>query len=166
MQEEQLGSSCNMSCIHSLELVDLRIRSLGDIFSPGSPFAALKELVLNNNNITSMAALGGLQNLTSLRISNNRLGDAEPDCLSFEAPRRSPSQNDPAAERGLHGALLPSLQLLDIAGNGLTSLLPLKLQHLPLLRSLLVQNNELQQLDGLSGLQQLQEVLADKNKVR
>lgn len=153
-----------MSCIRSLELAHLRIRNLGDVFNPGSPFLALKELVLDNNSITSLASLAGLQTLTTLRISNNRLGDAEPNCLSFAAPRSS-SQSI-TAEGDMQDSLLPSLQVLDIAGNGLTSLLPLKLQCVPHLRSLFAQDNELQQLDGLSGLQQLQELVADRNKIR
>jgi Leucine-rich repeat (LRR) protein len=53
-----------------------------------------------------------------------------------------------------------------MAGCGLASLVPLQLQCLPALRSLFVQGNELSRLDGLEGLLQLKELVADKNRIR
>ncbi|WIA10534.1 hypothetical protein OEZ85_010722 [Tetradesmus obliquus] len=100
--EEQLGSSCSLTAIRSLDVSGLRIRDVGSVFIRGTPFASLAELVLDDNPISSLAPLAGLT----------------------------------------------------------------ALQWLPGLRSLFVSGNELQRLDGLEGLGQLRELVADRNKIR
>jgi Leucine-rich repeat (LRR) protein len=167
-QEEQLGSSCSLSAIRSLDVSGLRIRDVGSVFVPGTPFASLAELVLDDNTVSSLAPLAGLAALQVLKLSNNRLGEADPACISFamsvqagEQAAGSTAQNQQQLQ-----SLLPNLQVLQLSGNGLTSLRPLQLQWLPGLRSLFVGGNELQRLDGLEGLGQLRELVADRNKIR
>lgn len=75
---------------------------------------------------------------------------------------QGPTSSTPTAPK----VFLPSLQTLHMAGCGLASLVPLQLQCLPALRSLFVQGNELSRLDGLEGLLQLKELVADKNRIR
>lgn len=90
--------------------------------------------------------------------------------LSFAAPGPTAPgpQGAPSTAPGptTIKTLLPSLQTLQLAGCGLTSLVPLQLQCLSALRSLFVQGNELSRLDGLEGLVQLRELVADKNRIR
>lgn len=150
LQEEQLGDAC-MSGISCLEVSGLRIRELGTVFAAGTPFAAcLTELQLDSNGISSLTALAGLRHLAVLKVNSNRLGDAS-------APVAA---SDP-------GLLLPSLRVLQAAGNGLTSLAPLQLSSsMPALRTLLVSDNELASLAGVEGLQHLHELVADRNKLR
>jgi Leucine-rich repeat (LRR) protein len=166
LQEEQLGSSCTLSAIRSLDVSGLRIRDVGTVFLPGTPFASLAELVLDDNTISSLAPLAGLTALQVLKLNNNRLGEADPACISFAVPVQAGEQAAlPSATQPLQ-PLLPNLQVLHLSGNGLTSLRPLQLQWLPGLRSLFVGGNELQRLEGLEGLAQLRELVADRNKIR
>lgn len=165
LQEEQLGSSCSLTAIRSLDVSGLRIRDVGSVFIRGTPFASLAELVLDDNPISSLAPLAGLTALQVLKLSNSRLADADPSCISFAVPVQAIEQAASSAAVQLQ-PLLPNLQVLHIAGNGLTSLRPLQLQWLPGLRSLFVSGNELQRLDGLEGLGQLRELVADRNKIR
>jgi Leucine-rich repeat (LRR) protein len=146
------------------------------VFTAGTPFASLAELVLDDNTISSLAPLAGLTSLQVLKLNNNRLGEADPAGISFAvqlpvasltigtaAGVATPQQQQQAAQ---YQSLLPNLQVLHLAGNSLTSLRPLQLQWLPGLRSLFVSGNELQRLEGLEGLGQLRELAADRNKIR
>lgn len=174
MQEEQLGSSCDLSTLRYLDLSSFSIKDLGTVFAAGGPLAGLTWLNLDNNHLTSLAPLAGLTRLVALSINNNRPFDSTPANWSFaavtangtgpDAPAGQPSAacSSPGAAR----ALLPSLQILQIADCGLTSLVPLQLQCLPALHSLFVQANELSRLDGLEGLMQLKELVADRNRIR
>lgn len=174
VQEEQLGSNCPLSTIRGLDVSGLRIKDVGAVFSPGSPFSSLTELALDNNQISSLSPLGGLNGLVVLKLSNNRLGDADAAAANFAVQANSAESMDcsqgpnqgGAVRQQLMTALLPQLQVLHLAGNGLTSLKPLQLRYTTGLRSLFVQDNELQRLDGLEGLVQLTELVADKNRIR
>lgn len=168
MQEEQLSSSCSLAAIRSLDISSLRIKDLGAVFSAGSPFSALTELVLDNNQISSIAPLRGLTGLLVLTVENNRLGDADSVALSSTVPAIAATGSGQGGDEELASsqALLPNLRNLHAAGNGLTSFKPLQLQSLTGLRSLFVQGNELQNLSGLATLTQLTELVADKNRIR
>jgi Leucine-rich repeat (LRR) protein len=151
------------------------------VFTAGTPFASLAELVLDDNTVSSLAPLAGLTALQVLKLNNNRLGEADPAGISFAiqlpvttsglttgtaAGAATLQQQQQQQHAVQYQSLLPNLQVLHLAGNGLTSLRPLQLQWLPGLRSLFVSGNELQRLDGLDGLGQLRELVADKNKIR
>jgi Leucine-rich repeat (LRR) protein len=155
----------------------LRIRDVGTVFTAGTPFASLAELVLDDNTVSSLAPLAGLTALQVLKLNNNRLVEADPAGISFAiqlpattsglATGTAAGVPTPQQQQAVqYQSLLPNLQVLHLAGNGLTSLRPLQLQWLPGLRSLFVSSNELQRLDGLEGLGQLRELAADRNKLR
>lgn len=178
-QEDQLGTSCSLSNIRGLDISNLRIKDVGAVFSAGTPFSCLTEVVLDSNQIISVAALGGLTGLINLKLSNNRLGDAEGPAACFAVPtegcKSSAMDYSASSNQGIGAfrptrqameALLPNLQVLHLAGNGLSSLKPLQLQYTTSLRTLWVQGNELQRLEGLEGLTQLRELVADRNKLR
>jgi Leucine-rich repeat (LRR) protein len=174
MQEQQLGSNCDLSTLRYLDVSGMCLKDLGSVFAAGGPLAGLTWLNLDSNHLTSLAPLAGLTRLVALSINNNRPFDSMQASWSFaagaangagpdgQAGQHSAACGSPGAAR----ALLPSLQILQLAGCGLTSLVPLQLQCLPALRSLFVQSNDLSRLDGLEGLLQLKELVADKNRVR
>ncbi|KAF8068426.1 LRRC9 [Scenedesmus sp. PABB004] len=148
---EQLGPGCALRAIACLDVSGLRIRDLGAVFSRGTPFAGLTELVLDGNALTRLAPLCGLTALRTLCVSGNRLGEAEPGAASFALP--------PAEAGGAPRPLLPGLTALHVGANGLPSLRLLQLGALdgealaPLarLRELRLEDNALRSLGGLGG---------------
>jgi Leucine-rich repeat (LRR) protein len=221
LQEEQLGSS-SLCQIRSLDLSSLRIRDTGSVFTLGSPFQQLQELVLDDNQLLSLAPLAGLTSLMVLRANGNKLGTAEPveqalnRMLVSQSPHRGGDaggvstgmnpgggggsgegtpgtawggsglkgstgglSNTSSTPPAVHGqedehewvqgrelVMLPNLEVLQINGNGLSSLVPLQLQCLTGLRTLHAAGNELSRLEGLEGLGCLRELVLSKNKIR
>ncbi len=163
-QEEQLGAN-NFSHIRSLDISGLRIRDTGTCFS-GSAFATLRELNLDYNNLGSVSQLSGLTGLLVLKLNGNRLGEAEAGAAAFAsfAPEQQQQQQQQQQQRLV--PLFPSLEVLQLAGNGLANMAALMLAALPNLRELGLGGNELSRLDGLEGLTALQELVLDQNKLR
>ena len=231
MQEEQLGSS-SLCQIRSLDLSSLRIRDTGTVFTPGSVFQQLQELVLDDNQLLSLAPLAGLTSLLVLRANNNKMGAAEAagQALVPMLPQQGPATAGASSSMyagsiaaggggmaGTDGVLstvvggtlgkyssqgstssigygdtgglglqqgeereqqwqlphyqrelvmLPNLEVLQINGNGLSSLVPLQLRCLTGLRTLHAVGNELSRLEGLEGLGCLRELVLSRNKLR
>jgi hypothetical protein len=106
------------------------------------------------------------------------------DCSAPQQPAascaiRAPGPANPAASAapaaacgpgpapGPAAAALAALQILQLRGNGLTSLAPLQLgARAPCLRTLDVSGNELARLEGLEGLGRLRELDVSRNKLR
>jgi Leucine-rich repeat (LRR) protein len=175
LQEEELLPGCELSSLRHLNLTAAGIKDLGTVFAASGPVTALTGLTLNSNHLTNLAPLSGLARLMALHINGNKpLDSASSPSLCFEKPCSSDaphshgirSLTEASSHPSVLRVLLPGLQTLQLAGCGLTSLAPLKLQCLPALRSLFVQGNELSKLDGLGGLVQLRELVADKNRLR
>lgn len=167
LQEEHLGSSCTLSSLRHLDLTAVGVKDLGTVFAAAGPLAALTSLNLDSNNLTSLSSLAGLTCLVALSINNNRPYGGSQASWTFAAPAQDDQgQRAGCSSPGAAKSLLLSLQTLHLAACGLTSLVPLQLQHLPALRSLFVQANKLSRLDGLEGLVQLRELVADKNLIR
>jgi Leucine-rich repeat (LRR) protein len=61
---------------------------------------------------------------------------------------------------------LPNLRVLQLSGNGLTSLTGLGLSRCPDLQVLVVSGNEVTRFDGLEGLTRLKELVLSSNKIR
>jgi Leucine-rich repeat (LRR) protein len=185
MQEEELLPGCELSSLRHLDLTAAGIKDLGSVFAANGPFTALTGLTLDSNHLTNLAPLSGLTRLMSLHINSNKSLDgnttstpagtaSSTSTLCFEKPcgpdaphsHGIRSLTEASSHPSMLRVLLPALQTLQLASCGLTSLAPLKLQCLPALRSLFVQGNELSKLDGLGGLVQLRELVADKNRIR
>lgn len=179
VQEDHLGSDCVLSSLRHLDLSSAGIKDLGTVFAAQGPLAALTGLVLDSNHLTSLAPLAGLTRLVHVSVNNNnhKPGDGSSSssassnslgsfCFAAPLAPGDVSGSAGSAPRDFGRPLLPSLRTLQLAGNGLTSLVPLQLQCLPALCSLFVQNNELSRLDGLEGMVQLRELVADRNRLR
>eukprot|EP00899_Mesostigma_viride_P013450 jgi/Mesvir1/22105/Mv18710-RA.1 len=107
----------------------------------------------NNNPVGSLAAgMAGMGFSQAIMGSANGYG-------SMGGVPRSPREA-PAA------TLADSLEVLQLAGNGLRDLAPLRLDLLPRLRSLFLQDNEISRLDGLGGMGQLAELVLDRNRIK
>jgi Leucine-rich repeat (LRR) protein len=186
-QKEQLGGPAALPSIRALDLSGLRIRDTGAAFAPpGTPFAGLTELVLDDNALAppALPALAGLTALCVLRLSGNRLGErgggeggggaaaAAGQPPAAAAPSAAPAAElEAAAQQG--GAppgddwRLPSVCDLQLRFNGLASLAPLQLsRRAPALRHLDVAGNELSRLEGLEGLPRLRELVVSRNRLR
>lgn len=167
LQDEHLGSSSSLSGLRQLDLTAVGIKDLSTVFAAAGPLAALTSLTLDSNHLTSLSSLAGLTCLVALSVNSNRPFGGSQASWTFAAPAQDDQgQKVACSSPGAAKSLLPSLQTLQLAACGLTSLVPLQLQHLPALRSLFVQANELSRLDGLEGLVHLRELVADKNLIR
>lgn len=187
LQEAHTGTSAgSLAGLQQLNASKLGIRSLGTVFAASGQLTRLTSVVLDNNHISSLGPLATLTRLVSLSLNSNRLGEAPPGSIAFAEPAAATSASD-ASTAGAPGntsvvagttgnttgraqgqpvPLLPSLQVLHLAGNSLSSLVPLQLRACSGLRSLFVQGNELGLLEGLEGLVHLRELVADNNKLR
>jgi Leucine-rich repeat (LRR) protein len=134
-----------------LDLSNLRIRDLGTAFAAG--FEALQHLVLDGNQLATVACLTHLQHLRSLKAAGNKLCDES--AFAF-GPLLGDGDVPP----------LPSLDTLVLSGNGITSLASLNLHRLRGLTALMLSNNEIPTLSGLDGLTALHELSLDANKIR
>lgn len=144
------------------------IKDLGSVFASTGALTALTGLTLDSNSLTSLTHLAGLMRLVSLSLSNNKFSEAgnAGTGITFAAPVSADTPRELSTSSSQKQALLPRLQTLQLAGCGLTSLVPLQLHCLPALRSLFIQGNKLSRLDGLEGVEQLRELVADRNRLR
>lgn len=128
MTDELLKSKLNgrsLATIQQLDLSNCKLRDFEDMFN-SIQTPQLKELNLNNNNMTSLKCIGTLQSLKILRCRNNRL-----DTLHVKQP-----QNE---KRGLFG--VQSIEVLDVSNNNLQYLYGLQVIQLKELKILLVSEN-------------------------
>ncbi|KAG2449146.1 hypothetical protein HYH02_005893 [Chlamydomonas schloesseri] len=164
--EERLGHRL-FDRIRDLDCSGLKIRDVGSVFL-GEDMDGLQELNLDNNMMTEVSALALLRHLVVLRLNSNRLGEE----ASFHPARlleRNPELVRAMAARGIQQLeLLPSLQVLQLGANCISSISSLQLGAAlgAGLRSLFLQANDITRLDGLDGLLALQELVLDRNRVR
>ncbi|EFJ42239.1 hypothetical protein VOLCADRAFT_119475, partial [Volvox carteri f. nagariensis] len=161
--EERLGHRL-FDRIRDLDCSGLRIRDVGVVFLM-EDLEGLQELNLDNNLLSDVSALALLRHLVVLRLNNNRLGE---EC-SFLSGRmlernqdlvRALAARQQAAGQPLGGYLqldpFPSLQVLQLGGNQVSSISSLQLSSLTGLRSLFLQGNDITRIEGLDGLVNLQ----------
>ena len=143
---ERVGHSF-LEHVRELNLAASRVRDLGDVMSQAS-FPGLKEVNLDNNQLTDLGGLLGLPLLTVLRLNHNRiehLGGAAED----------------SARSGL-----PHLEVLQLGYNHINYIPSLRLYCFPELRSLYLQGNDITKIEGLERCVQLRELILDKNKMK
>lgn len=154
--------------IEQLDASGLRLRDLGDVFGCATRFAALTELTLAGNLLTSLAPLAGLLELRHLSLDGNHLGARAPECAWEQGPQRDGGDADGAEP--LDGAAmsswlpngfapLPNLVVLSLADNRITSIEAMCLTALASLETLFLQGNQISRLAGLSGLNALRELV-------
>ncbi|GLI61365.1 hypothetical protein VaNZ11_003728 [Volvox africanus] len=171
--EERLGHRL-FDRIRDLDCSGLRIRDVGVVFLM-EDLEGLQELNLDNNLLSDVSALALLRHLVVLRLNNNRLGE---EC-SFMPARmlernmdlvRALAARQQAVGQPLGGYLqldaFPSLQVLQLGGNQVSSISSLQLNSITGLRSLFLQANDITRIEGLEGLLNLQELVLDRNRIR
>lgn len=79
---------------------------------------------------------------------------------------KQPSSKGSAAAANSTAVSLDSLEVLHLACNGLKDVGPLQLHRLPSLRALFLQGNDLTGVEGFEGLEQLRELVLDRNKIK
>ncbi|CAF0870863.1 unnamed protein product, partial [Brachionus calyciflorus] len=143
--------------IRSLEFPQCSIRlvDLGPTVEfVAEQFESLRSLNLENNNLTSFSGLIYLKNLKILCLNNNKI-----DCLFPKQKSQNQIQNIPEQ-------ILPSLEVLHLAFNGINDLVAFQIGRLTSLKALFLQGNEITKIEGLDTLRELRELVLDKNKIK
>jgi Leucine-rich repeat (LRR) protein len=132
-------------------------------------FESLRSLNLENNNLTSFSGLIYLKNLRILCLNNNKIESIFPKIKVNNAqvnnnnsnPSNSNNNNPAFVEQ-----ILPSLEVLHLAYNGINDLISLQIGRLTSLKALFLQGNEITKIEGLETLRDLRELVLDKNKIK
>jgi len=148
--EEKLGAVPAWYNLRSVDVSSQGLRDLGNMLVDDF-FPSLRELTLDSNPVTDIRHLGPLPKLLVLRMNKTRIN----------------------LEKGMMGddgkcgiAALPNLQVLEMAQCGITDISHFRRFLLTNLRILHVPGNEISRVEGLSHLEQLRELVFDRNKVR
>eukprot|EP00958_Prasinococcus_capsulatus_P010485 scaffold1026_cov409-Prasinococcus_capsulatus_cf.AAC.11 len=154
---EDLVGDRSWGHLGEIDLSFLKLRDLGGVFLSGK-FNSLQELNLDSNNLTDVAGLRLLGSLRILHLNNNRLGNrlfVEGSMLRVESESRQESL-----------PVFSSLEVLHLAGNGISHLKNFRLQSFERLKGLFLQDNELTTLEGLSECPELRELVLNRNKLQ
>uniref|UniRef100_A0A672IIZ9 Leucine rich repeat containing 9 n=1 Tax=Salarias fasciatus TaxID=181472 RepID=A0A672IIZ9_SALFA len=175
---EKLGHS-NYSEITYLTLQSCSIRMVD--LSPADVFCKLRSVNLDHNNLTSFSGLIHLPSVKALCLNYNHIESILPrqktqahltsrQILHSKVHSSGYGQQSPSkASRDFVLNLEPlmgSLEVLHLSHNGISNMANLQLSRLTNLKALFLQGNEISQVEGLEGLQQLRELVLDKNRIK
>lgn len=146
MLGEKIGH-LKFDSVMELDLSSCGVKSISHL----ETFTHLRDLNLEQNQLSSIQGLENLSSLVILRLSGNRLEANHPSKIQ--------------AFGKFIGNLI-NLEILTLDSNHISNIPALQLYKLPQLRVLSLRNNEIQKIEGLEGLTQLQELILDKNKIR
>ncbi|XP_073427348.1 leucine-rich repeat-containing protein 9 isoform X2 [Dendrobates tinctorius] len=148
---------------------------------PADQFRNVRTVNLENNNLTSFSGLIFLSHMKALYLNYNHIESILP---------RQKSQNPLTNRQMLHqkvnssgygqqvknnrdplfgeplSPIMQSLEVLHLGYNAISNLQELQLSRLRNLKSLFLQGNEISQVEGLEGLQLLQELVLDHNRIK
>ncbi|KAH9154748.1 hypothetical protein AeRB84_003209 [Aphanomyces euteiches] len=141
---EKIGHAFNR--IQEMELSSCRIREIGSLH--GDVFVNLRDLNLENNLISDISGLEKLPKLRVLNLSSNKI-----DRLTSAGP-------------GTGILACPKLEVLQLARNLIADMVNLSLQHVPELKILNLEANDITSIVGLAALRELKELYLSKNKIR
>jgi len=127
------------------------LQELGQLLND-EMFPSLRELSLEGNPFSDMKNVGPLSKLMVLRLNRTRI-DLEKGVVG---------ETDDIGGLGT----MPHLQVLEIASCGISDISHFARIPLGMLRILHLQGNEIIKIDGLSHLEQLRELVLDRNKIR
>ena len=147
-QVEQILRGRDANRVEGLDLSALKLRDVGvlETFS----LLGLKDLRLEDNLLSGIgSSLSNMHALRRLTLSHNRL-DIGSKKESFVGLKY----------------VSPSLELLDLSFCSLSSIPSLQIGHLVNLHMLLLNDNEIQNVEGLDNLTSLRELRLNKNRIR
>ncbi|XP_075699703.1 leucine-rich repeat-containing protein 9 isoform X2 [Rhinoderma darwinii] len=178
MVAEKIGHQ-NFTELQELNWRSSSIRSVDLV--PADQFKNVHTVNLENNNLTSFSGLIFLSHVKNLYLNYNHIESILP---------RQKSQNHLTNRQMLHqkvnssgygqqgknsrdtlfgeplSPIMQSLEVLHLGYNGINNLQQLQLSRLRNLKSLFLQGNEISQVEGLEGLQFLQELVLDHNRIK
>ncbi|XP_019132652.2 leucine-rich repeat-containing protein 9 isoform X2 [Larimichthys crocea] len=178
MVAEKLGHS-NYTDITYLTLQSCCIRMVD--LCPAELFCSLRSVNLDHNNLTSFSGLIYLPNIKALCLNYNHIESILPrqkthltnrQILYSKVHSSGYGQQNPSKGKGETGPtcslepLMSSLEVLHLSHNGISNMANLQLSRLTNLKALFLQGNEISQVEGLEGLQQLRELVLDKNRIK
>ncbi|KAI3367720.1 hypothetical protein L3Q82_026558, partial [Scortum barcoo] len=180
MVAEKLGHS-NYADITYLTMQSCSIRMVD--LSPPELFSSLRSVNLDHNNLTSFSGLIYLPNIKALCLNYNHIESILPrqrtqahltnrQILYGKVHSSGYGQHNPSRGKGETGPtgslepLMSSLEVLHLSHNGISNMANLQLSRLTNLKALFLQGNEISQVEGLEGLQQLRELVLDRNRIK
>eukprot|EP00435_Cladocopium_sp_Y103_P068210 s894_g31.t1 len=149
--EDKLGPSPSCYTFRTVDLSSQGIREIGQLINDDL-FPSLRELVLDGNPITDIRNLGPLVKLLVLRLNKTKL-DLEGGVLG-------------GAEFTGGFGTFPNLQVLELGYSCIADMRVFSELPLQSLRILHLPGNEISKLEGLNKMEQLRELVLDKNRVK
>ncbi|ETE73512.1 Leucine-rich repeat-containing protein 9, partial [Ophiophagus hannah] len=180
MVAERLGHS-NFSKMQELNWTASMIRMVDLV--PADQFKNITSVNLQNNNLTSFSGLIFLPNIKVLCLNYNHIESIFPRqkpsnhltnrqllhqkvmSSGYGQQGSSKSSRDAGVSESL-SPIMESLEVLHLGYNGITNLVLLQISRLKNLKFLFLQGNEISHIEGLEGLQILQELVLDHNKIK
>nr|XP_061824855.1 leucine-rich repeat-containing protein 9-like isoform X4 [Nerophis lumbriciformis] len=175
---EKLDHS-NYANITNLNLPSCSIRSVD--MSPTDLFFNLQSVNLDHNSLICFSGLIHLPNIKVLYLNYNHIESIMPRQKTFLTNRQmlhnkvhSSGYGQQTLCKGSRNVaptvilepLMSSLEVLHLSYNGISNMANLELSRLTNLKTLFLKGNEISQVEGLEGLQQLRELMLDRNRIR
>ncbi|XP_071832914.1 leucine-rich repeat-containing protein 9-like isoform X2 [Apostichopus japonicus] len=159
---EKLGHS-NFHEVQELDFPQFSLR-LVDLGS-GEHFINLRSVNLEHNNMSSFSGLIHLVNLRVLCLNHNHVETIIPKSKAAGKKYKDEGALD-QYNPSTYSPLLENLEVLHLGYNGISDLHKLQLSRLPSLKALFLQGNEISKVEGLESLQDLRELVLDRNKIK
>lgn len=149
--QEKLGPSPSCYNLRSVDLSNQSLKDLGHLLNDDI-FPSLRELTLDGNPFCDIRNVGPLSKMLVLRMNRTKI-DLEKGMVGE------------GEHCGGVGAL-PHLQVLEMGSSGIVDMSHFVQFPLQSLRVLHLPGNEISRVDGLSRLEQLRELVLDRNRIR
>lgn len=166
---ERLGHS-NFSELRELDLPNSSLRTVD--LGTKDVFINLRSVNLEHNSLTSFGGLINLMNLKVLCLNHNHIESVVAKPAKATSPANAPKRGTEVSlateitNPENFTPVLLNLEVLHLGYNGITNMAALQLSRLANLRALFLQGNEISKIEGLEGLQELRELVLDRNKIK
>ncbi|XP_077999840.1 leucine-rich repeat-containing protein 9-like isoform X2 [Glandiceps talaboti] len=167
---ERLGHA-NFLEVRELDFPTCGIRQVD--LGTGEHFLNLRSVNLEHNSLSSFSGLIYLINLRVLCLNHNHIETIVPKPKSTSTKQQKGSSQSTAQSNAQdmynpenYTPVLENLEVLHLGYNGISDLLKLQISRLPSLKALFLQGNDITKVEGLEGLQDLRELVLDRNKIK